>query len=293
MSRHRKQMVRECQHRHTGHMRCLACRRAPPPSLPIGAAEPVSGNRPMRSPNLALSAVTLLAIALLPARLHGQGVVINRVEPDTQRNGPTGSFVLDALGVRSQGEFRDYVYGGLGIGGTLLVQPRRNSLLGLRVDGAGIIYGSETYRVPLSSTIGGRIQVDVNTTNNIFVLGLGPQLTAPTGAVRPYLGGTVGLASFYTRSGVSGSGDNWDFADTYNFSRTKIAWTASSGFYIPVHAGKNPWSIDIGATYHWNGEMEYLRKGGIVDNPDGTITLNTIRSQADFLSFRLGVRFGQ
>jgi hypothetical protein len=218
-------------------------------------------------------------------------VVIEHLAPDTARRGPTASVVIDALGVRSQGEFRNYVYGGLGIGGALLVQPR-NSILGLRVETGIVIYGSETKRVPLSPTTG-RIQVDVNTTNNIFTLGIGPQLTAPSGAVRPYLGGTFGLASFFTRSGVSGSGDNYEFADTYNFSDTRAAWTLSSGVFIPVHAGKTPWSIDVGATYHWNGQMEYLTKGGITDNPDGSITLNPIRSGADFLSIRVGVRIGQ
>lgn len=233
-----------------------------------------------------------LALAAVPSLGHAQGVEVRRLDPgDTARTGPYVTGVIDALGIRSQGEFRNYVYGGLGLGGVLLVQPRRSSIIGLRIEGGAAIYGQETKRVPLSNTVD-RVFVDMTTSNNIMMLGVGPQLTAPAGAVRPYLAGTVGLVSFFTETSVSGTDNTYDFASSQNLGDGNLAWTLSSGFYIPMRVGRSPWSIDIGATYHQNGRLEYLRKGGIIDNNDGTITLNRIRSEADFLSFRLGVRIG-
>lgn len=232
------------------------------------------------------------ALALAPSLLRAQGVEVRPAPPaESARTGPYVTGVLDAIGIRSQGEFRNYVYGGLGLGGAVLIQPRQTSILGLRIEGGAAIYGQETKRVPLSNTVD-RVFVDMTTSNNIVMLGVGPQLTAPSGAVRPYLAGTVGLVSFFTETSVNGTDNTYDFASSQNLGDGNLAWTLSSGFYIPMHTGKSPWSIDIGATYHKNGQLEYLRKGGIIDNNDGTITLNTIRSEADFLSFRIGVRIG-
>ena len=232
-----------------------------------------------------------LALGIVPSLAHAQGVEVRRLDPaDSARSRVLVTGVIDAVGLRSQGEFRNYVYGGLGMGGALVVQPR-SSILGLRIEGGFAIYGQETKRVPLSNTVD-RVFVDMTTSNNIAMFGVGPQLTAPSGAVRPYLAGTVGWVGFFTETGVNGTDNSYDFASSQNLGDGNLAWTLSSGFYIPVRAGKTPWSIDVGATYHKNGRMEYLRKGGIVDNNDGSITLNPVRSEADFLAFRLGVRIG-
>jgi hypothetical protein len=50
--------------------------------------------------------------------------------------------------------------------------------------------------------------------------------------------------------------------------------------------------LDLGARYHRNGRVRYLRKGGIVDMPDGTSRLNVIDGPADLWSFQIGVSFG-
>jgi hypothetical protein len=50
--------------------------------------------------------------------------------------------------------------------------------------------------------------------------------------------------------------------------------------------------VDLGATYHRNGVAEYLRKGDIVDHPDGSIELFPNRTEANLVVFRVGVSFG-
>ncbi len=53
--------------------------------------------------------------------------------------------------------------------------------------------------------------------------------------------------------------------------------------------GRHPVSLDFSVQSTYNGEAEYLRRGGVRDNPDGSITVFPIRSDANLLSFRVGV----
>jgi hypothetical protein len=53
--------------------------------------------------------------------------------------------------------------------------------------------------------------------------------------------------------------------------------------------GPGSLAMDVGAEYHRNGVTEYLVEGDIVDNPDGSVTLYPNRSEANLLSFRIGV----
>ena len=190
------------------------------------------------------------------------------------------------------GEFDRFVGTGFGIGGHFVWTFDRARVFGLRADLGFVNYGHESKRVTLSSTIGDRIRVDVNTDNEILLFGIGPQIMAPSGAIRPYANGGVGLAYFATRSSVGGSGDEFDFASTTNFDDATFAWNAGAGVLIPVKKGNRPILIDIGARYQGNGEARYLREGDIQDNPDGTISFSPIRSETNLMTYHLGVSFG-
>jgi hypothetical protein len=193
------------------------------------------------------------------------------------------------LGAQPQGEFADFVDAGFGVGGHALLRLDERGLFGIRLDGGFLNYGSETKRVPLSGTIGGRIRVDVNTTNNIFFLGAGPQLLLPTGSFRPYVNGNVGFSVFATTSSVEGVDSAQPFASDDNYSDATLSYGGGAGFYIPVYRGKNTVSLDIGARYHSNGRVKYLREGSIVDLPNGDIEITPIRSRADLITYHLGV----
>ena len=192
---------------------------------------------------------------------------------------------------QSVGEFADNVKGGAGGSGFAVLGLDRQGILGLRVDGGFLIYGHERKRVPLSSTVGGRVTVDVTTDNNIALLGIGPQLTAPRGPLRPYANATAGLAYFFTQSSVSGTNNEKAFASTENFRDPTFAWAGGAGFYIPVSAGRVPLMIDVGARYQGNGRARYLKEGSIQDNADATISYTPIESETNFVAYHLGVSF--
>jgi hypothetical protein len=234
--------------------------------------------------------LTLLAPALVA--LSAAPALAQRASEPALLGPPRFFGGLTLLGAQPQGEFAEFIDAGFGIGAHGIMRLDERGLFGIRLDGGFVNYGSETKRVPLSSTVGGRIMVDVNTTNNIFFLGAGPQLLLPTGSVRPYVNGNVGFSVFSTSSSVEGANNTEPFATDENFSDITFAYGGGAGLYIPVYRGKSTVSLDIGARYHSNGRVEYLREGSIVDLPNGDIEINPIRSRANLITYHLGVSIG-
>src|SRR4051812_16440937 len=64
---------------------------------------------------------------------------------------------------RPQAALANNIGFGYGVDGTYMFRLDNAGFLGLRADAGFLQYGRESKHVPLSSTIGGRIQVDVST----------------------------------------------------------------------------------------------------------------------------------
>lgn len=185
----------------------------------------------------------------------------------------------------------------IGVGGGLdgYVSYHPIPLLGLRADAGFIVYGSQNQRACFSSTVGCRVEVNVNTTYGIAYGELGPELVLPAmGPLHLYGHAGVGFAYFSTGSSVGGV-DGGDFGGsglfhTDNFHDATLAWVGGGGARVPFAVKRVPVALDLGVAYHANGTAEYLRKdGGIEDRPDGSIILHPTRSEANFLTYRLGV----
>ena len=151
-------------------------------------------------------ALPLVLLALAPAALHAQKppVPVTDAPPPPEFGMPSelgtagGSLVL-AL---PTGEFKRYVNAGGGVNGFLDIGLGEHSLAGIRIDGTFIIYGNERRTVPLSSTVQ-LVYVDINTSNQIVNLGIGPRIAARSGAIRPWVGGEIGFSYFWTSSSVA------------------------------------------------------------------------------------------
>jgi hypothetical protein len=243
-----------------------------------------------------ISPAKVLAILLLivPSVGYGQVFTVGR-EGDRDRGGPRRSPVMGGLSVeygQAIGDFRDNVKQGFGINGNVHYKVDYSGIFSLGLEGGFLTYGRETKRVPLSSTIGGRILVDLTTSNNILWAGIGPQLMVPSGPIRPYVNATAGFSYFFTESSVEGSRNDIEFAKTTNYDDATFAWTGGGGLLIPVGGPRSNGALDLGVTYHGNGNVRYLPKGGIIDRPDGDIDFNVKQSEAPLLSWRVGFRLG-
>lgn len=236
---------------------------------------------------------SMLAAVLLPTTVMAQVFSVGRDDERAPR-GPRHSPVLVGASFTyavPQQEFRQNVRQGFGGDAGAHFKLDRRGILGLGAELGFLSYGRETKRVPLSSTIGGRINVDLTTSNNIFWLGLGPQLTAPSGPVRPYVNGTAGFAVFWTESSVKGRWDDESFASTNNYDDATFAWTGGGGILIPIGAAREG-AIDFGVRYHGNGNTRYLKKGDIIDLPDGNVQLQLREGKTPLLLWRLGFKWG-
>ena len=256
----------------------------------------------MSRPTTCLTALALTALLAAPSVALAQGESTEAIPTATPRLGPAtaageprfqGGLSLSAA--QTLGDFHDYVKDGVGVAGHVLYRVDSQGAFALRLDGGFLNYGSETIRLPLSDRPGGgRVELDVATNNNIFWLGVGPQLMVPAGPVRPYVNATAGFSYFATMSSVKGRSSGASFADDTNFHDAPFSWGGGSGVLIPVsHRERSLVFIDIGARYHNNGKsVQYLREGGIHDLPGGAIQLDPIRSRADMITWHMGVSIG-
>ena len=188
------------------------------------------------------------------------------------------------------GSFNDFIGAGYGLTGGFVWNLDRDRVFGIRAEGGFVQYGNERTGACL---INCRIEVDVNTSNDIVFGGIGPQITVPAGWFRPYLNATAGFSYFFTHSSISGNdGYDNDVFDTTNHDDAVFALTGGGGFLIPLSMRRTPVLLDIGSSFHRNGEATYLRKGSIVDRPDGSVVINPIRSEANFITYRIGVSIG-
>lgn len=236
----------------------------------------------------------LLLLALAPAALRAQKepVPVTNAPPPPEFATPTefgfaGASLVLAL---PTGEFKRYVNVGGGINGFFDVALGSHSTAGIRIDGTFILYGNERRRVPLSSTVQ-LVYVDVNTSNQIFTLGIGPRIAARGGAIRPWVGGAVGFSYFWTSSSVAGSDNAGPFASSTNFEDFAFAWRAGGGLLVRLGHGRTPIYLDLAAQYLRNGRVSYLRPGSI-DTSVSPPIITPIESETNLWLVELGVSVG-
>jgi hypothetical protein len=204
---------------------------------------------------------------------------------------PSFAFGFNGVLARPVGEFQRFVDWGGGFGTYGVINLDRGHHFGLRLDGSFVMYGHERYSTVLSPTIR-RVWVDVSTDNFIVGFGVGPQITLGNGPIRPYVYGTAGFSYFATVSSVSGTADFDDGLSSTNFDYFTGALAGGAGLLFRLSRGRHPISIDMSVQSTYNGEAEYLRRGDIIENPDGSVTLFPIRSEANLVTFRTGVTIG-
>ncbi|HEY0929857.1 MAG TPA: hypothetical protein VGE27_08040 [Gemmatimonas sp.] len=184
------------------------------------------------------------------------------------------------------GDFKRNVNNAAGATGHVLLRLDRSGQASLRLQGGWLNYGHESQRSCLGTAPHCRVAVNLTTANGIFSLALGPQFAVPLGRVRLYGYGLVGMSRFATLSGLGG-GLVPDFvAADENFGDGGAVWTGGVGLQVPVHRST---SIDIGIGYERHGERDYLLKGGLTDQPDGSLGFDIQRSKANLYAIRIGL----
>lgn len=249
----------------------------------------------MRPPTQRRSPVAAFVCTWIAAVFAVGGGAADLRAQSTETAGDSWGFVGVHLGgARPMGEFGELVDGGFVIQGTVAFPIALDRALSLRLDGGAIIYGNEQEALCFPPPIGCRVGVDLQTTNSIATVAFGPELAA-RGRIAPYVNAGVGFSYFATTSSLSGvdNFDNRDLFSTRNYDDFVGQYRFGGGVRFTVaQSGGGPIMIDAGVEYHGNGIAEYLRRGDIVDLPDGSIEIFPNRTEANLTVFRVGVTFG-
>lgn len=251
-----------------------------------------------------LTAAALLvatsAAAAAPAAAQGPNAGLpRRLGPGTASGEPRLLFGAQFGLSQPVHEFREST-GATGIGGGAHAVFRdRSGVFGLRADFSGMRYGRERQQVRVFAGTG-RVTADLVTNNSAFMLGVGPQLMAPSGALRPYAHATVGGAwltttsSINDRSGTNTPGDDREIFRTTNLSDGALAGGGGGGLLLRLGrgGGRSLGFLDLGARYLRTGRARYLTRGGIRDLPDGTTELDVREGPVSFWTYYVGLSVG-
>ena len=205
---------------------------------------------------------------------------------EAQHRGPGGFVGLSFVAANPIGEMGTLVDNGFGLelsGGMPLAAGGH---LRMRVDLGGVVYGWE--RISYCDFTC-RIGSDVTTTNSILYGSVGPEIVLFRGDIEPYVHVGAGLSYFVTSSNLDDNDGYGPYLETTNYSDTVFGWRYGGG--LRFRAGGNTF-IDLAVERHDNQVANYLTEGDVVDQDDGTVLLYPNRSDADLVSFRVGVSFG-
>ena len=229
-------------------------------------------------------AVFLLRTACIfaSARIAGAQVVYNTTQIPSHF-----AVGADFAIFQPKGEFASNVPTGYGFDLTGLYKLDPKGWFGIRADMGGVRYGHE--HIPLGFFGPSGIELDLNTDNKIEFGSLGLQLQIPDGWFRPYASASYAAVHFTTESCVSNP-DNL-VQDTCHSNHGDWAGAGVFGGGLTIPFGKSFAALNLGARYHYGAKATYLRKGDIIDNPDGTVTLNVRSSKTDLVLWQIGFSY--
>ena len=141
----------------------------------------------------------------------------------------------------------------------------------------------------------GPFELESETKSGVFTLGAGPQIMAPTGNARPYIAGTIGLSRFSTSTAInipssqSNSGTTEEIASETISSDNLLSLTGAAGIAFHLSLFGNSALADLGVRYVHNGLARYVSSDGVQYNGTGDPTITPTESEANFLTYRIGV----
>jgi len=228
-------------------------------------------------------AVFLLSTACIfvSAETAGAQIVYNTMQfPSRYSLG--GDFAI----FQPKGAFAENVPNGYGFDVTGLLKIDPKGWFNLRADGGGVRYGHEHIGLGF---FGPGIELNLDTNNQIMFGALGLQLQIPDGWFRPYANASYAAVDFKTESCVSNPDNVIQEQCNTNHGDWAGAGVFGGGLLIPF--GKSLGALNLGARYHYGSKATYLRKGDIVDNPDGSVTLNVRSSKTDMVLWQIGFTY--
>jgi hypothetical protein len=203
---------------------------------------------------------------------------------------------IGAAGIYGQplGDFGQNVKRAFGLDGfgTLGLDPR--GMFSLRAELGYQQYSSKSEPFVVSTGFG-LYELESETKSGVLTLGVGPQIMAPPGPIRPYAAATIGFARFATETAINipedrsntGQKETLDQQTVSSDFILSLAGTTGIAFEIPAFG--RGLMLDLGARYHHNGRAKYVSSEGVQYNGTGRPIVTPTESEASFVVYRLGI----
>ena len=244
----------------------------------------------MAWPHLVRRASAVVAGSLLP--------LLSILRPDALAAQSRVGGALAAVASQPLGEFRQNARWGFGGDGAITLAADRRGILSLRAEGSVVGYSAGRSQFVATVGFGQQAVLEEEAKNHIATFSVGPQLTVPTGLVRPYAAATIGLTYFSTATTIRVPGDETTTGQPItldqqtNFSHTGRTVGGVGGVLVPLSAlGLNLGGamLDVGVRYQRNAHAQFVRPGDVRLNETTAPSITASEGEANVLSYRVGI----
>jgi hypothetical protein len=128
--------------------------------------------------------------------------------------------------------------------------------------------------------------MDLESSNDIVIVQVGPEFSPVIGRVRPYVGVRAGFAYFLTQASTRRSEQNLDVINMVEQHDAVFAYGAHAGLRVPIRRTRA--SFDVGVEYQRSDEAVMLTKGSVSVDSEGRLVIDSSRGSANFWGFRIG-----
>lgn len=200
------------------------------------------------------------------------------------------------MGGKPLGEFRNEENGGFGGEFTLGYQLFRRQPLVLRGSVGGMQYQTVKafgFQERCDDRGCWLEEVEYNArSHNMWYAYAGPEIMATDGALRPFAFAMVGRTWFRSQANFKPTNPGGqEFSQTL-FSENNFSTSYGGGVRWMLTRSGRPIGLELSARVNRNIDAEYLTERGVVENPDGSITITPRRGAANVLGIHLGIWVG-
>ena len=200
------------------------------------------------------------------------------------------------MGGKPLGEFRNEENGGFGGEVTLGYQLFRRQPLVLRGSVGGMQYHgvkARGYQENCDESGCWLEEVEYNArSHNMWYAYAGPEIMATSGNMRPFAFAMVGRTWFRSQANFKPtSPGGQEFSQTL-FSENNFSTSYGGGVRTMLSNSGRGIGLELSARVNRNIDAEYLTERGVVENPDGSITITPRRGAANVLGIYLGIWVG-
>ena len=196
-----------------------------------------------------------------------------------------GGYVIGSFPTGDWGEIAGF---GVALDATDVVKRNTDKWFSVRSN-MGLLYNfSRTVDVP-SANVGPNDKLTIETKNWSLMFGVGPEFSAPNKTVTPFVFGTVGFDTYWTKSELAGTATGAPYSARHGDSRISFAWGAGAGIRREIMAGN---MTELSFEYRSGASHHFLLPDD-VNVSGGAVNADRSEHRSDQFIIRIGTVFGE